>query len=591
MSSGGGATNLFGLNAAINQAEFGYTIEPPDQGVCANSQYVLELVNIGSVQAFSASNLSPVANGYANLDNLMGLTTLPSPVGPSTGWSSAGDVSCVFDSGNGGHWFITEFVSTSPETPVTPAGAPGPFQGCFVAVPDTCREGIAVSQSSNPLGAYNVYFLDPNFVNHDPGASTQTLLNDFTKTGTTQDAFLMFYDEFNLIAGGLGGASGSNGAQEFAFSKAALDSGAAASTVNVAYENMGTAPSIYPIPANGGFQPFPGVCDSTSTATPFNFVCWFEVIPAQTPSSASYDNSNGGTGWMVGALDFIGFGDNRIAAFDWTGLCALDTSCGNSLQFGGTLYTTPQIQYMDEGFGCLAQFSGFCGLSPQKSGPIPLGDFCGAAGLSFSNSCPEGGIATNGDSATQASYADGNLWTAINTLVVQNFGTSSELHMGAVFWAIGSGSVTTGGTVSATHEDISMPAIAATDDGNALMSFTLSGTDFFPSSAYTWLTGTTGGTTSIHVTALGKSPQDGFSEYQGFPGLLRPRWGDYGAAVFVPSNGAGKGNVVFATEYIQSPNCSDGAFLNGITPNGNTCGGTRGVFANWGTSVNSIPGI
>ena len=610
-TNGGAKTNALALNAAVNQLAYGYTIEPPDQAVCANSAYTMEILNVGDLQLYSTSSLNPVPAGFDTLDDLMGLNSNPSTggVNSATGlnWGSAGDVMCNYDYSNGGHWIITEIVSASPE----PAS---PFSGCFAGVPDTCLEGIAVSQSSSPMGPYNVYFFNPNVVNSDPGSDANpdsggnagVLLNDFAKQGTTKDAFLLFYDQFNLY--GLGVADGAGTAQELAFDKTALETGASASSINVAYENMGTAPSLYPIPENGAFQPGAGGTCTTSSTTTYNYVCWFEVIPAQTPDPSQYDNANGGTGWMVGALDYLGLGDNRVAAFDWTGLCNLDNSCPSTftggVQFGGTIYTTPQVTYMDEGVPCLAQYGGYCGLAQQKSGPIPLGDLCGIAGLSiYAASCPEGGIATNGDSATQASYADGQLWTAIPTLVDQQFGNptsrnglTTEIHVGAAYWAINAegGSVTSAGITSPTHEDLEFPSIAATDGGSALMSFTLSGPDYYPSSAFTWLTGSSSGV--IHITAMGKSPQDGFSEYQFFPNNpnYRPRWGDYGAAIYVPSSSDGHngyqqgGTIIFASEYIQAPNCGDQAFLNGITPSGTTCGGTRAVFANWGSSISSI---
>ena len=77
---------------------------------------------------------------------------------------------------------------------------------------------------------------------------------------------------------------------------------------------------------------------------------------------------------------------------------------------------------------------------------------------------------------------------------------------------------------------LEFPAIAATNSGSALMTFTLSGPDYYPSTAYAWLTSNQA---TIHITALGKSPQDGFTEYQFFATgyaqlyLYRPRWGDY----------------------------------------------------------------
>lgn len=560
-------------------------------GLCANGQYVMEILNIGVAQVYNASNLQP-ASGVVSLDSLMGLTGL--------NWGSGGDVSCLYDYNNGGHWFIIEFVSTTPEPT-------SPFTGCFAAVVNTCREGIAASMTNNPMGGYRVYFLNPNNVNADPGVGY--LLNDFAKIGTTQDAFMLSYDEFNLNPAtypsgpcpGTFGCFGFNGAQQFAFSKNALETGQPASSVNVAYENMGTASNLYPIPANGAFQPESASCSSGKFA---GFVCWYQVIPAQTPDPSQFDNSNGGTGFTLAGGDFFGNGDNRIAAFDWTGLSALSSSgcnsCGN-INFGGQIFTIPSQSYIDEGLACPAPAGGGCSLAAQKAGLIPLGNTCGANGLSSSTSCPESGIATNFDGITQVSYADGLLWAADSTLVTQTFGKSSAIDVGAGYWEIGTSSfdssesfsVINAGYVAAIHEDIEFPAIAGTDSGGAVMSFTLSGNSgrtggYYPSSAYIVLARSNGISPVgkvIHITALGQSPQDGFTEYLGYPHATSQRWGDYGQAIFVPFGGANphsQGTVYFSSEYIQYPNC------NSLAVNGVSCGGTRTTFANWGTSINSI---
>jgi hypothetical protein len=583
--SGGATTQAHGLDAVDSGSSYGYDVEPSDQGLCANSQYVIEVLNIGEAQVYSESNLQPVANGYATLDGLMGLTKL--------NWGSGGDISCMWDSANGGHWFFTEFVSTTPE----PFSA---FTGCFAGVVDTCREGIAVSTTSNPMGSYNVYFYDPNKINHDPGASAGNLLNDFVKIGSTRDAFLMFYDEFILNSSQIPacpayGCFGFNGAQQLAFSKNALEMGWPAGKVTVAYENMGTAPNLYPIPANGEFQPAPATCDSG----PYVGVCWIQVIPAQTPDPTQYDNNNGGTGYMVGSLDFFGAGDDRVAVFDWQGLSDLNSagcsSC-NGITFGGQILKSG-VSYLDEGVACLVQYGGYCGLGNQKAGAIPLGDNCFLSDNAIppdtpftptdSHSCPESGIASNGDGATQVSYADGQIWLGVSTVVVQSFSTSTELHIGSTYWDINTGgkslSVQREGYVSAAREDLEFPAIAASDNGQALMTFTLSGDEgsdggYYPSSAYIMLTGSS---PMIHITALGQAPHDGFTEYQSYPNLLRPRWGDYSWAVFVPGS---KGGFVFATNYIEFSNCSDQAFLN----SGGTCDGTRDPYANWGSSVSIL---
>ena len=118
-----------------------------------------------------------------------------------------------------------------------------------------------------------------------------------------------------------------------------------------------------------------------------------------------------------------------------------------------------------------------------------------------------------------------------------------------MYWVIGTNSfdqtgkftLTSQGYVTAQHEDLEIPAMAATRRQRTerrSWTFTLNGDGgptgadhggFFPSSAFGRLTSTSGGllNSTINIADLGKSPQDGFSEYQGFPGPTSPRWGDY----------------------------------------------------------------
>ena len=583
-ASAGGATTQPGLNAYDSLSSYGFEIEPPDQALCAGNSYVMEVNNMGELRLFNAATLAPGA--YLSLQNLMGLTGL--------GWSSAGDISCIYDYANGGHWFITEIVSES-----SLANA-GPFGGCFIGLLDTCLEGIAVSVTDNPTGAYYVYFLNPNAVNTDPGQGY--LLNDFAKIATTKDALMLFYDEFNLNPSTYPtcpafGCYGFNGAQEFAFTKNALEAGLSTSSpsFNVAYENMGTDPALYPIPANPPFQSSPATCFSGPLA---GAVCWYAVIPAESAESAGtsqYDNSYGGTGFMLGALDYIGLGDNRMSAFYWTGLSNLlspGCSACSGINFGSQLLTGLEA-YMDEGGACSASGGNDCGLGQQKAGPVPLGANCGEFSITGIPpkvlSCPESGIATNGDSVTQVSYAQDQIWGAIPTLITQQYTSpsSSETHVGAAYWVIGTASfdssriftLTGQGYATAMHEDMEFPAIAG-GGAKALMVFTLSGPDYYPSTAFGEFTATSNGFSAhvIHIADLGMAPQDGFTEYFGYPpAASRPRWGDYSWAVYVPSTNT----VYFASNYIESPAC--GNFISNPT-----CGGTRGINANWGTSVNSI---
>ena len=320
-SFAGGAVGVKGLNAVDSgtmptnpQGD----IEPPDQGLCAGQGNVVETNNIGEIMVFNAGLHR--MSGAIPLDTVMGLT--------GRGWSSGGDPSCVFDHDNGGHWFFTEIASASTEA------SGGPFSGCFAGIADGCSEAIAVTVGSNPFGPYNVYFLNANYNPAEPGSPN--LLNDFAKIAVSRDAFLMMYDEFPLLGTnpGLGGG-GFNGAQEFAFDKDAMEFGEPVTerdgnpnrNFNVAIENMGLLPTP------------DGTCFSDNENQQPGVTCWIQVIPAQPPDSSQFDNSNGGSAFMLATLDFHGQGDNRLAVFDWTGLRGLDSfncfACGASSSAAG----------------------------------------------------------------------------------------------------------------------------------------------------------------------------------------------------------------------------------------------------------------
>ena len=571
----GGATGVKGINAvdsASLKTNFIGDIEPPDQGLCAGNGSVVETNNIGEILIFNKAlqRTSPVIP----LNTVMGLA--------KRHWSSGGDPTCLFDPANGGHWFFSQLVSASPES------KGGPFAGCFVAKANTCFQGIAVTTGSSPFGPYNVYFLNANFNPNEPGFPFQ--LNDFGKISATQDAFLLFYDEFPLRGNGIGGGF-SNGAQEFAFNKNALENGMPAAAVTVAYENMGLLKTPN------------GTCASDNKFFQPGIACWIGVIPAVAANPGQFDNSHGGSGFMLTTLDFYSLGGNQLAVFDWTGLKNLNSSgCSacSGIRFGGQLFSGGQRYYNPSSLGA-ATPTPF--LAPQKAGPIPLGNQCGKAGLSQVAHCPESGITTNGDNITQAAQGNGQLWAGASTEIVQTYASSNvpETHAGAAYWVVGTRSfdqtgrfsLTSQSYISAMHEDLEFPAFAAgASNGRAIVSFTLNGNGgtagadnggFFPSSAFGRLTATSGTLlqSTINIAALGQSPQDGFSEYLNYPSAtpaFRPRWGDYGAAVLMG------GRYYFASEYIQSPNCAPPQFTLTI----GTCGGTRNGFANWGTSVNHV---
>ena len=299
-------------------------------------------------------------------------------------------------------------------------------------------EGIAVTDGNSPFGPYHVYFSNADYNPAEPGYPS--LLNDFAKISVTRDAFMMFYDEFPL-SGSLPGMGGGffNGAQEFAFRKSALEQGLPVKkngkpnpAVTVARENMGHIPTP------------DGTCARDKILHQGGITCWVAVIPAQ-PVAGQFDNNHGGTGFMEGSLDFYGFlplatsGDNRIAAWAWTGLSALNSSgcgsCSSAIRFQGQLFSGVDRYYDPE----TVNFGGI--FAPQRSGPIPLGDDCSVIS-GTTGPCPEGGINTNGDNLTQVSQAQGQLWTATSTQIAQTYTrANAEIHMGAVYWVVNKRSI------------------------------------------------------------------------------------------------------------------------------------------------------
>ena len=229
-----------------------------------------------------------------------------------------------------------------------------------------------------------MYFSNADYNPAEPGYPS--LLNDFAKISVTRDAFLMFYDEFPLLPSTLPGFGGGffNGAQEFAFSKSALERG-----LPTVLDNGQPNPAVTVARENMGLISTPdGTCARDKMLHEGGITCWVAVIPAQ-PVGGQFDNAHGGTGFMLGSLDFYGFaavsptsGDNRIAAWAWTGLSALNSngcaSCSAAIRFTGQLFSGVDRYYDPE-----VTSNGFqASVGAQKTGPIPLGDECGAAGLS-----------------------------------------------------------------------------------------------------------------------------------------------------------------------------------------------------------------
>lgn len=123
------------------------------------------------------------------------------------------------------------------------------------------------------------------------------------------------------------------------------------------------------------------------------------------------------------------------------------------------------------------------------------------------------------------------------------------------------------GYVSLANDSVFYPSIAVNSHNQALMSFTISGPDFYPSSGYVMFNGDFRAS-DAHVAAAGQGVEDGFTGYPEYGGNGASRWGDYSAAGVNVD-----GSFWFADEYIAH-------LATDLT--------TRTSLANWATFVGNV---
>lgn len=125
-----------------------------------------------------------------------------------------------------------------------------------------------------------------------------------------------------------------------------------------------------------------------------------------------------------------------------------------------------------------------------------------------------------------------HLWGATKTVVETQHGPmASGIAWFAVQADATNPSIVKHGYVAANNQSVLFPSIGVNAQGKGVMTFSLTGPDYFPSSAYVKLDATSGVTSSIHIIRESAAPADGFTGYQCFGDTRVERWGDYSAAV------------------------------------------------------------
>jgi hypothetical protein len=524
-SNAGGAAGFNGISHFDQRtagtgtfANTQFSLEPPDQGLCVGGGYVLESVNtVWAVYNTAGKSLTGpiIFNQFFKLQP---------EVNRKTGVTGEflSDPKCYFDTATG-RWFQT----------ILEVNQPPPF-----STKNTSAVLIAVSKTSNPTGAWRLFKLDTtdDGNNGTPSHSTCPCLPDQPIIGANADGFYINTNEFGLAVAGFP----YNGAQLYAFGKNTLES--SSGTPTFVHINTGTIPTgDAALPFWGSLQP---ATSPTAGSQSQNTGQWRNQGQSQHVefllSSGPQDNLNNEAPF-----------DNRIVVWALTGTDSLN---------GGS----PDVELVHQvirsevyGYGDINTFG-----ATQKSGPTPLRDLLG-------DTDPLANLAANDTRMNQVVYADGRLFSGVNTLVhdkgekstrvgIAYFVVQPELTGGGV-----TGSIDRQGYVAAEgNNNVLFPSIGVTSDGVGAMAFTVTGPDFFPSAGYVRF-GQGGAQGPINIVGAGVAPEDGFTAYAAFGGTGIARWGDYSAAVATPD-----GQIWMGTEYIPS--------------------GTRTVNANWGTFVSHI---
>lgn len=504
-NSTGGASGWAGLDD-VQQLSAGTGIyansqgdlAPPDQGLCAGQGDVLEVIN-EALEVYTTSG-TPLTSPIA-LSQFVGAPPATTNGGPPFG-AFITDPRCYYDPDTQ-HWFMS-FLDIG----IVPA------TGAFGT---TSSEYIAVSQTSDPTGTWNVYSFPStddgtDGTPSDPGCPCY---GDQPLLGADANGVYIATNEFSIAGPNF------NGAQIYAMSKTGLETGS-----NTAVTLLQPATSSAVTNTIGGMP--------------------YSVEPTTTPD-ASYDTSAGGTEYFQSSLDFapgtsLGTRANRIAVWSLTNTSSLNTTSPAPVLH---VAVVPSEEYAQPA------------NATQKSGPLLLNKHLPL-------------IDTNDDRMLTAVYAAGQIWSGLNTAVKTPQGPTLT---GAAWFATTPATDSTGalsasmagqGYVGVNQEDVIYPSIGVTPAGKAVIAFTLTGPDYYPSAAWAPLSLSGVGPT-IYVTAPGAAPSDDFTSLKAYQGTGSGRWGDYSAAFSDTS-----GNIWMGDEYIsgveRTPFANWATFLSEVTP-------------------------
>src|ERR1700686_801596 len=475
-----------------------FSVEPPDQGLCAGSGYVIESVN-DVIQVYDAAG-NPLLNGgqAVDLNTFYGYAPAIIRSGPNAGQRgpSVTDPSCLYDQA------IGRFVHLA----LTLAHV-----GTTAALAGTNHLDISVSDTGNPLGSWTIYRL-PVQNNGTQGTPDHQCalgycLGDYPHLGADANGIYLTTNEFSLFGPGF--------------------------YVSQAYANGN---NVITGSGSGGAVLFNTLGYGPDGAG-------FTVWPAQTPGN-QFDTDNGGTEFFLSSNAVFYGASNTILVWKMTNTASLNSTPSPSLNAAAISVETYAIPPM----------------AKQKAGELPLSECIAdtvifptcyrAIGSPSQNNATFGGLNSNDSRMGQVFYANGRLWGALGTAI----GVGGQNRAGIAYFVVNPNSlkVIVQGEAGFSDTDMTYPEVGVLENGRGVLAFTLTGDNDYPSAAFASLDAKIG-MGSVHVVAAGIGPWDSFTSYVVF-GSGRPRWGDYGATAVDGSN------IWIASEYVAQ-SCTYAQYL------------------------------
>ena len=475
------------------------------------------------------------------------------------------DPSCLYDAATGRFFVVVLTLETFPN-------------GAYTLVNHL---DLAVSQTSNPTGLWNIYRID---VTGDGSVGSTggpcPCLGDYPHIGADANGFYITTNSYPWGPGAF------DGAQIYAFSKSQLAAGAA----NVSMQHVDTT----------------GMVNATSPVaqTEPGFTVW----PAQSPGTSSFNLNAGGTEYFLSSNAggeaagnaFTGSSTNLVV---WT---LTNTSSLNSPSPALSLsnkvlsvnqYAIPPLQ-QQPGSGSLATTATPQGYCINDTTTLLYNGAVGCWRLVFGVQPAHNEVISTPDSndtrMQQVTYANGKLWGALDTAINPDGGAQ---RAGIAWYVVNpiSNKVVNQGYLGATGYDFTYPAIGVTAGGRGVMAFTATGDALNPSSGFAPIDAVAGvGPWNVVNGGTGAAQDDGFTSYKSQVGNPpRTRWGDYSAA-------AVDGNSIWiASEYIAHAclyTAWGGPFFAGGSGDNllGTCAGspggigTRAALGNWSTRISQL---